>query len=73
MHGDELRHHLEAATRVSHARLLRTRIATACWPGGSEDRLDRAALAWLRCWRPERSATQVPVCSCLDGRCMVCN
>jgi hypothetical protein len=73
MDRDELRSHLDAAGRISHARLLNARIMGAYWPGGPEDRLERAGLVWLRRRRPPGEPTAIPVCSCLAGRCAVCN
>jgi anti-sigma factor RsiW len=66
MDHDEIRRHIEAAsTRSLAPRILRD--------ARQEDRLDRAALGWLRRWRPARAAAAVPVCSCAAGRCSVCN
>jgi hypothetical protein len=75
MDHDELSHHLEAASAREgpHAGRLTARILGACWPGGPSDRLERAALAWVRRWRPERFGASVPACSCATGRCLVCN
>jgi hypothetical protein len=69
MDDDEIRRHLEpGAAGAMTARLLH-----ACWPGGPHDRTERAALQWLRRWRPERLGAALPVCSCATGRCTVCN
>jgi hypothetical protein len=69
MDQDDLRRHIEAATPLG----LTSRIVHACWPGGAEDRTDRAALHWVRRWRPERLGAALPACSCAAGRCPVCN
>lgn len=61
-----------SAGGVAQARELTASIAVACWPGGSEDRIEPAALDRLRRWRP-RSATALPTCTCHTGRCPVCN
>ena len=37
------------------------------------DRLDPAALHWLRRWSPRPAHFPPPVCSCAAGRCLVCN
>jgi hypothetical protein len=75
MDHDELRHHLDAAGAPLRAgtRSLVTRLAARCWPGGVEDRSDRAALQWVRRWRPERAGAVLPACSCAVGHCAVCN
>jgi hypothetical protein len=69
----EFRDHLDAARRISHARLLTSRIRSRCWPGGLHDRIDWPALAWLRYRRPEKLSGPIPTCSCTGGRCAVCN
>jgi hypothetical protein len=75
MNYEDLRTHIEAASlhRSYQARQLTADIVGTCWPGGSEDRLDRAALEWLRLWRPECSSASLPACSCAAGYCTVCN
>jgi hypothetical protein len=75
MDRDELRHHIKSAVPHGRAdgRRLSTLIVSACWPGGPEDRVERAALDWIRHWHPERIAAEVPACSCATGRCTVCN
>ena len=75
MHDDVIREHIEAAAMrgESETRGVIARIAGACWPGGIEDRLEPGALAWVRRWRPAKSAGALPVCSCGAGRCAVCN
>jgi hypothetical protein len=75
MTSDELRQHIESSApggRIDPRRLS-TLIVSTCWPGGSEDRSEPAALDWIRHWRPERIAAELPACSCLTGRCVVCN
>ena len=73
MTQQQLQAHIEAAGHNTRARLLRRRLVRGSWPGGPEDRSDRAALAWIRQWRPERSVAPVPECSCEVGHCGVCN
>jgi hypothetical protein len=70
MDDEQIRHHIEGTRQ---ARRLAARILAACWPGGSADRSERAALAWVRRWRPERAGVTLPACSCATGRCGVCN
>lgn len=43
------------------------------WPGGHADRFDPVAVDWLRRWTPYSAATTPPECSCIEGRCTVCN
>lgn len=44
-----------------------------CWPGGTGDRTNAAALEWLRRWSPRGAGATPPVCDCAAGRCRVCN
>lgn len=71
----ELRQHVKTAIRRTEpeGRRHTSRLLGACWPGGAEDRTERAALGWLRRWRPERIGASLPVCSCAAGHCFVCN
>jgi len=43
-----------------------------CWPGGA-DRSERGALEWVKRWGPSRITAQPFECSCVHGRCAVCN
>ena len=75
MDPEELRQHIHSAapgTSRDAARLA-SLIIGVCWPGGPEDRTERVALDWLRQWRPERIAAELPACSCSTGRCVLCN
>jgi hypothetical protein len=76
MSHDELRVHIAAsvtASQPAELRELTSRIVSVCWPGGYLDRSTPAARAWLRLWRPRRVGAELPVCSCVSGRCAVCN
>lgn len=75
MDEDELRQHIEAAVPGGgdDARRLAALILGACWPGGPEDRTERAAIHFLRHRHPSRAAVELPACSCATGRCLVCN
>jgi hypothetical protein len=75
MHEDRIREHIEAAAArpERETRLLTARIASFCWPGGSDDRSEPGALAWVRRWRPATAGAALPVCSCALGNCAVCN
>ena len=44
-----------------------------CWPGGTADRTEPAALPWVRRWGPAQITPRPPECSCAMGRCPVCN
>jgi len=43
------------------------------WPGGSADRSEPGALAWLQRWRPGGPTPLPAACGCASGRCLVCN
>jgi hypothetical protein len=75
MDYDKLRELISAAAsgRGPDAGGVTSRILAACWPGGSEDRTERAALEWVRRWRPQTVVAVVPRCSCVTGRCAACN
>jgi len=75
MTREELRHHIDSAAPGggTESRRLAALILSACWPGGPEDRTERAALDWLRRWRPEQINAELPACSCSSGRCVLCN
>lgn len=40
---------------------------------GASDRTERAALEWVKRWGPSRITAQLAECSCVQGRCSVCN
>jgi hypothetical protein len=64
---------LDARTESETLRLL-SGVRLASWPGGGEDRSEPGALDWIRRWRPERvGGATLPVCSCAQGACAVCN
>ena len=44
-----------------------------CWPGGTADRSEPAALPWVRRWGPAQITPAPHECSCAAGRCTVCN
>ena len=75
MNYDELCEHIRLASDPdaleTHA--LTADIVAAYWPGGVDDRSDPVARHWLRRWRPQRTGTPFPVCTCLVGRCGICN
>jgi hypothetical protein len=49
-------------------------LVRGAWPGGIGDRLDPAALEWVKRWGPDGVEPPcIEDCSCVDGRCAVCN
>jgi hypothetical protein len=49
-------------------------LVRGAWPGGIGDRLEPAALEWVRRWGPGGEAPMaIGDCSCVLGRCAVCN
>ncbi len=49
-------------------------LVRGAWPGGIADRLEPTAREWVRGWGPavvERD--YLGDCSCVAGRCLVCN
>jgi hypothetical protein len=52
---------------------LSSRLRNHCWPGGVGDRSDATALDWVRRWGPSRLTAEPLSCSCVHGRCAVCN
>ena len=75
MPDDPIRDHILAIDSRPEAetRRLMVHVQHACWPAGGEDRMNTAACAWLRQWRPARAAAALPTCSCATGRCVICN
>jgi hypothetical protein len=49
------------------------RLTNTCWPGGAGDRMEPVAVDWVRRWRPASIAIPLPVCTCVTGRCRICN
>jgi hypothetical protein len=73
MPDDFIRQQIESARDRRMRAHAMSRVARVCWPGGSADRSEPAALPWVRLWRPASSGAALPVCSCAAGRCAVCN
>jgi hypothetical protein len=71
---DETRAHIASIAARSDAETaqLTAMMHRRCWPGGA-DRTQRAALGWVRRWRPSRGGAGLALCSCAHGRCAVCN
>lgn len=57
----------------SGATVLASSLLSRCWPGGTSDRTETSALAWVRQWGPRAAGATPPACSCAQGRCAVCN
>lgn len=58
---------------VKDTELLSARLRDLCWPGGMGDRSQPSALEWVRRWGPSRLTAEPLPCSCVQGRCSVCN
>ena len=61
-----------AATAATLDAGPRTSLVHRCWPGG-EDRLQPAALEWVRRWGPHRVTAPAATCACASRRCAWCN
>ena len=49
-------------------------LVRGAWPGGVADRLEPTALEWVKRWGPSGVTPQYREdCSCVEGRCAVCN
>jgi len=50
-------------------------LVRGAWPGGIGDRVEPAALDWVRRWGPGGDHPPIALadCSCVLGRCVVCN
>ncbi len=55
------------------ARALTRELERRSWPGGTADRTEPPALEWVRRWGPGRLTASPLDCSCVEGRCAVCN
>lgn len=75
MSDDFARTHIAALVAEARHRPLRAarRLEAACWPGGSADRAEPAAMEWLSRWHPARAAAATPICACATGHCPICN
>ncbi len=47
--------------------------ATLAARWGGSDRHEPAAHDWLRRWKPKPATFVSPACTCVAGRCLVCN
>ena len=66
--------HIRAAGRPGfETERLLADLLMDCWPGGTADQTDPAARGWLRYFRAIKPIVPGPVCTCRDGRCVVCN
>jgi hypothetical protein len=63
---------MERRTSDDHDRLAGI-LRLNCWPDGGDDRLDPAALAWVRRWGRVARHTVALECTCRQGNCAVCN
>ena len=62
-----------AERRPGDAERLTAAIVRRCWPGGSGDRAEPAAIEWLRRWGTTSVAMPTRSCACAQGCCAVCN
>jgi hypothetical protein len=62
-----------SARTHGEAERLRGSLVVQSWPGGIGDRSERAALGWVKRWRPRGPRLEPLVCDCAGGRCPVCN
>ena len=67
--------HVEEISARTHAegQRLAGAFVLRAWPGGVGDRSERAALGWLKRWRPGAPKLEPLACGCSAGRCLVCN
>lgn len=53
---------------------LTAALVRGAWPGGISDGVQPAALEWVKRWGPARIEHRyLDACSCVEGRCGVCN
>ncbi len=58
----------------SQTAFITAALVRGAWPGGIGDRIEPTALEWVRRWGPTTVEPQyLEDCSCLEGRCAVCN
>jgi len=69
---DFIREQIELAGSP-HWPTVTTRIVAACWPAGTADRAEPMALGWVSRWRPAHAVFALPVCTCPQGHCALCN
>jgi hypothetical protein len=74
-HDDDVLAHIASISSQTHrdADQLAETLHGRSWPGGSSDRSEPGALAWVRRWRPGGPAPLAPLCGCAKGRCLLCN
>jgi hypothetical protein len=58
---------------ASQTNFIMAALVRGAWPGGVADRREPGAIEWLRRWGPSGTAPPFSDCSCIDGRCAVCN
>jgi hypothetical protein len=71
----DVRAHIASMSKRTYSdiQVLADALQGRSWPGGPSDRIEPAALSWLRRWRPKDTMQSLPVCECASGRCLVCN
>jgi hypothetical protein len=80
VHGNSPRNVVAAVVETiderssSQTDFIMAALVRGAWPGGIGDRLEPAALEWVRRWGPAKvDADYLSDCSCVHGRCLVCN
>ena len=58
---------------ASQTDFIMAALVRGAWPGGIGDRVEPGALDWVRRWGPDGTTPQYLDCSCVHGRCAVCN
>jgi hypothetical protein len=54
--------------------LITASLVRRAWPAGIGDRIEPAALDWVRRWGPNSVLPDyLEECTCLGGRCIMCN
>jgi hypothetical protein len=74
MQDDAIDEHIRAAVRpgAESGRLI-VEMVHDCWPHGIDDHTDPVARGWLRMWGPAKTLVVVPICTCENGHCRICN
>jgi hypothetical protein len=72
---ESIEHHIEAiAVRTAPDAMRLTQLLhLGCWPSGSADRVERAALDAVDTCAPMEDGNTGLVCLCASGRCPICN
>jgi hypothetical protein len=59
---------------TSQTDFIMAALVRGAWPGGVSDRVEPSALDWVKRWGPGgQPPGYLDDCSCVHGRCAVCN